>query len=45
MIFNQNVASYDLSSNELGDEGIAKIAYALERTSHIIYLNLSTCNI
>lgn len=40
MMYNQMVASYDLSFNELGDNGVAIIADALFRTSHIIYLNL-----
>lgn len=40
MMYNQRVASYDLSFNELGDKGVAVIAEALLRTSHIVYLNL-----
>ena len=40
MMYNHMVASYDLSFNELGDNGVAIIADALFRTSHIIYLNL-----
>lgn len=44
-MFNHKVASYDLSSNELGDNGIAIIAEALYRTSHIIQINLKANNI
>ena len=40
MMCNHMVASYDLSFNDLGDNGVAIIAEALFRTSHIIYLNL-----
>lgn len=40
MQFNHNVASYDLSFNELGDNGVSRIAIALQQTCHIIYLNL-----
>lgn len=45
MMYNHMVASYDLSLNELGDNGVAIIADALFRTSHIIYLNLDMNNI
>ena len=45
MMFNHKVASYDLSFNELGDNGVAVIAQALSRTSHIVYLNLDMNNI
>ena len=40
MMMNHAISSYDLSFNELGDAGVAKISEALQRTSHIVYLNL-----
>ena len=40
MRFNQMVASYDLSFNELGDNGVRLIAMALRYNQHIVYLNL-----
>ena len=40
MMQNYKVASYDLGYNELGDKGVAVIAEALKRTSHIVHLNL-----
>lgn len=45
MMMNHRISSYDLSFNELGDAGVAIIAEALYRTSHIVYLNLAMNNI
>ena len=45
MMYNQNFASYNLEFNELGDQGVAIIANALEVTQHIVSLNLDMNNI
>ena len=44
-MLNQNVSAYDISCNELGNNGVSIIAEALSRTSHIVLLRLDMNNI
>ena len=45
MTRNENFCKYDLSQNEIGDEGAKYIAHALLHRPSIISLNLSTNSI